>query len=94
MRGGFKCLFMIICTYTRQTFIDFFLAQRILLLIFLLFGRSHCVTMSLCDMEKKECSAAKWKSLQVTCLLSHSLYVVTYVQCFITVEGAIEVFKN
>ena len=51
--------------------------------------------MSLCDMEKRTVVLQNGKALQATCLLSHGLYVVTYIQCFITgVEGAVEVLKT
>ena len=85
---------MIIWTYTRQTFIDFFLAQRILLLIFYCLEK---VTVWLCHCgtwKRRTVVLQNGKALQATCLLLHGLYVVTYDQCFITVEGAIEVFKN
>ena len=59
MGGGLKCIFMIIGTYTGQYFIDFFLTQKKLLFIFSLFGKSQCVTVSLCDMDMKDSNVAK-----------------------------------
>ena len=51
--------------------------------------------MSLCDMEKKDCSAAKWKSTTGDMfIIAWPLCGITYVQVFINVEDSVEVLKT